>query len=74
MGTKNNPGQFDCYAKADPDEPIFTIRAKDPIGAMIVRTWAIEAGARRLADDDKLREALQCADSMEEWRAEHAQD
>ena len=21
MGTKNNPGKFDCYANADSDEP-----------------------------------------------------
>lgn len=21
MGTKNNPGNFDCYANAEPDEP-----------------------------------------------------
>ena len=28
MGTKNNPGKYDCYEKAGPDEPIFTLRAK----------------------------------------------
>lgn len=29
MGTKNNPGKYDCYAKAEPDEPLFTLRGKD---------------------------------------------
>lgn len=40
MGTKNNPGKFDCYAKADADEPIFTLRAKDPFAAPFVNMWA----------------------------------
>ena len=25
MGTKNNPGRFDCYGNAEPDEPIFVL-------------------------------------------------
>ena len=25
MGTKNEPGEFDCYAAAEPDEPMFII-------------------------------------------------
>ena len=25
MGTKNNPGKFDCYANAKPDEPLFVL-------------------------------------------------
>lgn len=40
MGTKNNPGQFDCYTKAHPDEPLFVLRAKDPFGADMVSLWA----------------------------------
>lgn len=45
MATKNNPGQFDCYAKADPDEPLFTLRAKDPRAPYLVELWAqIENG------------------------------
>jgi len=46
MGTKSNPGKFDCYAKAEPDEPIFTLRAKDPLAANMVRLWmALRAGS-----------------------------
>ena len=26
MGTKNNPGSYDCYANLDPDEPYFCTR------------------------------------------------
>lgn len=43
MGTKNNPGEFDCYAKAGPDEPIFTLRAKDPFAADMVELWRLLA-------------------------------
>lgn len=40
MATKNNPGKFDCYAKAAPDEPLFTLRAKDPRAPYMVELWA----------------------------------
>ncbi len=39
MSTKNNPGQYDCYAKLDPDEPYFLFRAKDPSAAYLIRIW-----------------------------------
>lgn len=41
MGTKNNPDKFDCYAKAEPDEPMFTLLARDPHGANLVRIWLL---------------------------------
>lgn len=40
MGTKNNPGPFDCYAKLDPDEPYFVLRGKDPSAAALVMLWS----------------------------------
>lgn len=40
MGTKNNPGEFDCYAKADGDEPVFVLRAKDASAPYLVQAWA----------------------------------
>lgn len=39
MGTKSDPGKFDCYAKLDPDEPYFLLRAKDPSSSFLVRIW-----------------------------------
>ncbi|HAW11807.1 MAG TPA: aspartate decarboxylase, partial [Chloroflexi bacterium] len=30
MGTKNNPGKFDCYDDAHPDEPMFVLLGRDP--------------------------------------------
>jgi hypothetical protein len=29
VGTKNNPGRFDCYARAEDDEPLFIELAPD---------------------------------------------
>lgn len=40
MGTKQNPGKFDCYAKLEPDEPYLTLRAKDPAAPYLVMMWA----------------------------------
>lgn len=40
MGTKNDPGKYDCYSKAEPDEPIFTLRGRDPVGCYLVAAWA----------------------------------
>lgn len=46
MATKNNPGPNDCYAKAAPDEPIFTLRAKDPVAPILILVWrALRAGS-----------------------------
>ena len=39
MGTKNNPGEFDCYANAEPDEPMFVLLARDVLAPGIVDEW-----------------------------------
>jgi hypothetical protein len=45
MGTKNNPGAYDCYARAEPDEPLFILLAHDPSAALLVMAWrCIRAG------------------------------
>jgi len=74
MGTKNNPGQFDCYANAEPDEPMFVLLARDPAAPNAIRLWVNErtmlvAGHRPdAAETAKLREAMACAETMDEWR------
>jgi hypothetical protein len=40
MATKNNPGKFDCYNAAGPDEPLFVLRSIDPIAPLLVAIWA----------------------------------
>jgi hypothetical protein len=67
MGTKNNPGNFDCYANAEPDEPMFVLLARDKDAPLLVRLWA-ELRMRAGEDPDKVHEALICAYHMEDWR------
>lgn len=40
MGTKNNPGRFDCFAAAEPDEPLFGLLARDALAAHMVSIWS----------------------------------
>lgn len=40
MATKENPGEFDCHAKAQDDEPLFTLLARDPTAPFLVGAWA----------------------------------
>ena len=82
MGTKNDPGEFDCYAGAHPDEPIFVLRSTDPQAPWLVRLW-VGGYLRRVADAardpdtpveellrrlDKAREALELSEAMAAWR------
>ena len=66
MGTKENPAKFDCYSRAEDDEPMFVLLARDPFAPMLVRLWAEMRG---LADPDSLKpqEANDCAEEMEQW-------
>lgn len=66
MGTKNNPGSFDCYKNALPDEPMFILLARDPEAPLLIRLWANIR--RRIGDDLKAEEAEKCASEMESWR------
>lgn len=45
MGTKNNPGVFDAYDKAEPDEPLFVLIGRDETAADFVELWADIHGA-----------------------------
>jgi hypothetical protein len=75
MGSKNNPGAFDCYAAAEPDEPMFVLLGRDPLASDLVEIWARRRAGSRGAyleahaggGDPKVREALECARAMERW-------
>lgn len=73
MGTKNNPGTFDCYANAEPDEPMFVLLGRDPHAHYAVRQWAfarkamIENGAKPQSDMAMVDEAIECAEAMERY-------
>lgn len=70
MGTKNNPGPFDCYAKADPDEPMFVLLGRDPLAPILVRLWIEfrELSCKTDEENKKLNEAVDCAIAMDNWR------
>lgn len=77
MGTKSNPAANDCYNNAMPDEPLFTLLARDVHAPEVIRYWAqmraddIDCGLFPKSDQSKVEEALACARSMEEWHAIH---
>jgi hypothetical protein len=77
MGTKNNPGKFDCYANALPDEPMFIVLARDPEFADLVRRWGrrrrnqIDSGERPETDSAMVDEAYKCATEGARWRREN---
>lgn len=77
MGTKNKPGDFDCYHAADPDEPMFILLARDAAAADLVDEWAdiretmVNEGAKPESDRAKVAEARACATAMRKWWADH---
>lgn len=82
MSTKTEPGPFDGMARAEPDEPVFTLRAHDPLAPGLVHEWvrlrreeigrAHAAGeindAKRELELIQCREAEEIAWSMKDWR------
>lgn len=77
MGSKINPGKFDCYANALPDEPMFVLLARDPYAPLLVSLWAdlrekeIHDGTRPQSDFKMIDEAGECAESMKQWRRDN---
>lgn len=57
-----------CLNKADDDEPIFVLRAKDPIASLVVRIWASLSDSLNAHEADKIRTARAEAQDMEIWR------
>jgi hypothetical protein len=74
VGTKSNPGKFDCYANALPDEPLFVLLARDPSAPSRVEDWAdyrellIDSGDRPESDRALVEEARESAQKMRDWR------
>jgi hypothetical protein len=69
MGTKNNPGQFDCCVNAEPDEPMFVLLGRDKHGSALVELWA-EAREKTGEDPAKVEEARACARQMRDFFAQ----
>ena len=77
MGTKSKPAEFDCYANALPDEPMFVLLARDPDFNRLVTEWAnrraqdIRCGSRPESDWRMVYEARDCAAAGEKWRKDN---
>lgn len=77
MGSKNNPGKFDCYENALPDEPMFVLLGRDPNAPQLIEQWAdrrwqdIQIGVRPQSDLAAVEEAQQCAHAMRDWRRDN---
>lgn len=66
MGTKNNPGRFDAFDKAEPDEPMFVLLGRDPLAPLLIELWA-HARHRSGEDVEKVLEAKSCANACTHW-------
>lgn len=77
-----------CFAKALPDEPVFTLLARDPQAPVLLRKWANDREAKKPddviiggrwttpphPDQEQIDNARYCASRMEVWRFEHDGD
>lgn len=63
MGTKNNPGAYDCYANAEPDEPMFVLLARDETAEFFVKAWV----AIRCGDVFTAKTMMENASFLREW-------
>jgi hypothetical protein len=63
MATKHNSV---ALSNAKDDEPIFVLRGQDSLAPDVVRQWADRA-ERAGCTIDKVREARDLADAMEQW-------
>mgnify|MGYP001194417691 CR=1 FL=1 len=68
MGTKAQAllNRASCLNRAGDDEPIFILRAKDPLAAQTVRLWASMA-ADGTHSPEKVKQALDVAETMDRW-------
>lgn len=77
ISTKEHPSPYDGLEKAQPDEPLFTLLARDPDAAPLVLEWAerrrsrarwIDDPADRRAELQQCNEAEEVAWAMQRWR------
>lgn len=76
MGTKNNPGKYDCLAAAEPDEPTFTLLGRDSTASWVILFWRglklkMRQQGKSGISDEKLEEASTCAAEMQKWTKDH---
>jgi hypothetical protein len=77
VSTKESPGAFDGMERAEPGEPVFTLRAHDPLAAALVHEWVSRKRDLILKGDlteekrnielIQCREAEEIAFAMRDW-------
>lgn len=60
---------FSCLNRASYDEPVFVLRARDPLAAQTVRLWA--SMAADVHPPEQVSEAFSIASEFEDWRCAH---
>lgn len=55
-----------CINRAEDDEPVFVLRAKDPIASQVVLYWC--KLAYRIHEEEKIREADDLAIDMDDYQ------
>jgi len=58
-----------CLNKSADDEPLFVLRAKDPIAPIAIRHWVTMSNCYH--QKNKAKEALELAEKMEAWRKQN---
>ena len=64
---EKNTTDSPCVVKAAEDEPVFTLRGKDPAAPETVEAWVTMARDRNLQHGDCLGDATDCAAEMREF-------
>ncbi len=70
METRANPGPHSCYLSAEPDEPLFILKARDKHAPALVWLWAV----LRELDSEKpeiVKDARECVVEMMLWAKDH---
>jgi hypothetical protein len=61
MSNKSDPSAFDAYAKAEEDEPVFTLLARDPVAPALIEAWAYLRSGQIGAAEIAFRAAMDAA-------------
>ena len=59
--------QNSCLNRAAADEPLFVLRANDPVAAQTIRHWATMSNG--VHDVGQIDSARICADEFDKWQA-----
>lgn len=66
--TKNNPGPFNCYEKAEPNEPMFVLLGRDISALPTIYSWiGFRIMKGQSLSDPQIQEAITAAKDCHEW-------